>query len=193
MSDQDQPAAPPAPEPAPRKPFPIRLDVVVIAITIVAALLGFWDDSRAGLLGDDTAAPELELVHHQGGRVRLSDYKGKVVLIDFWATWCPPCVEEMPWLTALAQEYEENGVVFLAVSHDEPAERVQAVNRFLEKVPALAPYVVYGDPVASKAYGVVALPTLYVIGRDGKIAGAARGAVSQSKVRAWLAKASQQR
>lgn len=175
------------------KRFPIRLDFILVLVVIVTAFFGLWDQSQGGLLEKGSAAPEFEFVHHQGGRVKLSDYRGKVVVLDFWATWCPPCVKEMPWLVYETQQFAEGGVVFLAASHDEPAERVEAVNKFLTKIPTLAPHVVYSDPEVARRYGVVALPTLYIIGRNGKIIARARGEVNPKDVRSWIAEASRAR
>jgi peroxiredoxin len=183
------PTTPPDPQ-APNKPFPIRLDLVVVVLVIGYAVLSIWDDNAGGLLEVGAVAPDFELVHHQGGRVKLSDYQGKVVVLDFWATWCPPCVEEMPWLVETTQYFKEGGVVLLAASHDEPGERPAAITKFLERIPQLGPHVVYGEPTVGKKYGVVALPTLYIIGRNGKIVARARGAVDPEKVRKWIAEAS---
>lgn len=183
----------PPPAPAKEKRFPIRLDLVLVVVVIATAFLGFWDDNSAGLLAEGADAPDFELVHHQGGRVKLSDFKGKVVILDFWATWCPPCVEEMPWLVSMAAYFESGGVVFLAANHDEPADRQEALEKFLRGIPPLAAHVVYSDPAVARRYGVVALPTLYIIGRNGKIVARARGAVSPDKVRSWIAEASQAR
>jgi peroxiredoxin len=180
-------------QPKPEKRFPIRLDFILVVVVIVTAFLGLWDDKAAGLVEVGSPAPDFDFVVHQGGRVRLADYKGKVVLLDYWATWCPPCVEEMPWLVAYADRFKDNGVELVAVSHDEPETRAQALEKFFLRVPGLAPRVVYGDPVASKRYGVVALPTLYVIGRNGKIVARARGQVDPDKVKDWIREASEAR
>jgi peroxiredoxin len=175
------------------KRFPIRLDLILVVVVIITAFLGFWDDNSGGLLEEGTVPPDFELVHHQGGKVKMSDYAGTVVVLDIWATWCPPCVEEMPWLVEMTESFKEGGVVFLAVSHDDPADRPEALAKFLQRIPRLAQHVVYGDPLVGKKYGVVALPTLYIIGRNGKIVARARGAVDPEKVRSWLAEASRAR
>ena len=113
-----------------------------------------------------------------------------MVLVDFWATWCPPCREELPWLVEVAREYEGKGVRFVAVSHDEPADREAAVAQYVKtRQPELGKYVAYGDPFTGGKYRVQALPTLYVIGRDGRVVASVQGQTSEWRVRRWLKKA----
>src|ERR1051326_250236 len=77
-------------------------------------------------------APDFELIDQNGKTVHLSDYKGKVVLIDFWATWCVPCKAEIPWLIELHKKYGPEGLVLLGISMDEDGWSV--VNPFVEKM-----------------------------------------------------------
>jgi len=81
-------------------------------------------------------APGLVLKDLKGATIDLADYRGKVVLLNFWATWCEPCRDEMPSLELLAQRHENDGVTVLAINYQEP---VPAIRRFLEAQPVTLP------------------------------------------------------
>jgi thiol-disulfide isomerase/thioredoxin len=159
--------------------------ILLVVLAVLAAVAGgyfaenYWlkkgGASRAtgGNLPDapDFSAPDL-----QGKSVSLSDYRGKVVLINFWATWCGPCIHEIPWLIELQEKYRERGLVILGVSMDEEGNSVVAPwleNQKFEVNGAPArvnyPVLLGGDPVAEKFGGLIGLPTSLVISRDGKI------------------------
>jgi len=117
---------------------------------------------------DRHTAPGFALKDADGKTVRLSDYKGKVVLLDFWATWCGPCRIEIPWFIDIERKDKDKGFEVLGVSMDE--------NGWEDVKPFLAAMkvnyrVVIGDDDISKAYGGVEdLPTTFLIDRQGKIA-----------------------
>jgi thiol-disulfide isomerase/thioredoxin len=116
--------------------------------------------------GVGSIAPELKaetLV--EGTPVRLADYKGKVVVLDFWATWCGPCIEAMPHLVEAQKEYGDK-VKILAITTEER----DTVQRFLAQRPTSL--TILRDPFVSTQtrYGVSGLPNTFVIGKDGKIA-----------------------
>ncbi len=123
--------------------------------------------------GAGKAAPAFELKDLEGKTVKLSDFKGKVVLLNFWATWCPPCREEIPDLVALQNEYKDKGLVVLGVSLDQngPAQVKSFVSRMKINYP-----VVIGDEKMAMSYGSIqAIPTTFYIDRAGKIAGMHEG------------------
>jgi thiol-disulfide isomerase/thioredoxin len=115
-------------------------------------------------------APGFVLARYSGGNVKLDELRGKVVMLDFWATWCAPCVEEMPHLIKLAKEFESKGVVLIAANSDDEDVARYEVQRFIQnKVPGLDPYVAFADYETSRAYSISVLPTLVFINRDGEI------------------------
>lgn len=123
--------------------------------------------------GKSQDAPAWELKDLEGKPVKLSDFKGKVVLLNFWATWCPPCREEIPDLVALQNEYKDKGLVVIGVSLDQngPAR----VKSFVERMKINYP-IVMGDEKTASAYGSIeAIPTTFFIDRDGKVAGQHEG------------------
>ena len=114
------------------------------------------------------AAPDFALKDADGKVVHLSDYKGKVVILDFWATWCGPCRIEIPWFTALERADKDKGLEVLGVSMDD--EGWEVVKPFLAQLGVNYRVVIGDDATAQKYGGVDALPTTFLIDRDGKIA-----------------------
>lgn len=116
-------------------------------------------------------APDFELKDADGKSLKLSDYKGKVVLLNFWATWCGPCRIEIPWFIDFERAYRDRGFAVLGVSFDE--DGWEAVKPYLA-ASKINYRIVVGDEKVDKAYGgsegVASLPMSYMIGRDGKIA-----------------------
>jgi thiol-disulfide isomerase/thioredoxin len=161
---------------------------LVFALVVAAVVMAFLESSDGKAGGGP--APEFSFERFTGGQVTSAELKGRVVMLDFWATWCPPCVEEMPMLVRVAKEYEAKGVTFVAVSHDDPEGREDAVAMFVNhREPGLKPFAAYGDPQTGAKYQVRALPTIYIIDRNGKIVASQTGQVSERKIRSWLDKA----
>ncbi|WP_171446573.1 TlpA family protein disulfide reductase [Corallococcus carmarthensis] len=166
------------------------LSVVAVLGLAALAFLGVREAQRARLVPDGVSPPSFQLTKHEGGSLALSDLKGRVVMLDFWATWCPPCREEMPSLVKLAKEYESQGLVFVAASRDDGATAPQEVDYFLQRFqPELRPYVVYADDNVARAFEVNALPTLYFLDRDGKVIDAQRGMLSEDGLRRRIERA----
>jgi cytochrome c biogenesis protein CcmG/thiol:disulfide interchange protein DsbE len=113
-------------------------------------------------------APEFALKDSSGKLVHLSDFKGKVVLLDFWATWCGPCNIEIPWFTEFERKYKDRGFEVLGVSMDD--DGWTAISPFVA-AKKINYRVLLGDDKTGDLYGSVeALPTSFVIDRDGRIA-----------------------
>jgi thiol-disulfide isomerase/thioredoxin len=136
--------------------------------------------ARLDLIGKP--APEIEGKDVDGKPVRLADFEGKVVLVDFWATWCPPCVAAFPTLRQLAREFKDQGFAILGVNLDDlarpesaqPAAKPEQVGGdvrwFLIAQRAGWPNLVGpGAEAAARAYGVEEIPASFLIGRDGTI------------------------
>ena len=111
-------------------------------------------------------APEFSLSTLTGEKLKLSDYRGKVVLLDFWATWCGPCREEIPHFVELQNQYRDQGFQIIGVSMDDSPEPVRDFCRqFQMNYP-----VVMGDAKTGELFGgVLGLPIAFLIGRDGRI------------------------
>jgi peroxiredoxin len=124
-------------------------------------------------------APEFTLRDAEGRAVSLSDYRGKVVLLNFWATWCGPCRIEIPWFMQFEKEFKDRGFAVLGVSMDD--EGWVAVKPYLERM-RVNYRVLMGDSMVSDLYGGVdSLPTSFMIDRDGRVARVHIGLVSRSE------------
>ena len=125
------------------------------------------------------AAPEFSLIDVNGKPVKLSEYKGKVVLLNFWATWCGPCKIEIPWFKEFETAYKNKGFAVLGVAMDD--EGWETVKPYIEKH-EVNYRVLAGTEQVSMLYGdVESLPTTFVIDREGKIAQHHVGLISKSE------------
>jgi len=124
-------------------------------------------------------APDFALKDINGQTVRLSDLKGKVVLLNFWATWCGPCKIEIPWFMDFEQRFKDRGFAVVGVSMDD--EGWEIVKPFLERL-KVNYRVVIGNEEVSQAYGgVESLPTTLMIDREGRVASVHVGLVSRKE------------
>lgn len=117
-------------------------------------------------------APVWELKDLAGKPVKLSDYKGKIVVMDFWGSWCPSCREELPSFQALYERYQDKGVVFLAINWerpDDPQERLKKVADFIAASKYTFPVIIDHDRVAVGAYEIHVFPTIFMIDKTGTI------------------------
>ncbi|HEX3250792.1 MAG TPA: TlpA disulfide reductase family protein [Pyrinomonadaceae bacterium] len=118
------------------------------------------------VLRQETKAPQLDLKDLNGRPVRLSDYKGKVVLINFWATWCPPCRAEMPDLVRLQREHGED-LQIIGITY--PPESKTRVRRFARSLKVNYPIVLGTREIKDRFSSEDTLPLTIVINRDGKV------------------------
>lgn len=115
---------------------------------------------------DQTRAPEFQLKDLDGKSVSLASHKGKVVLLNFWATWCPSCSAEMPSFNRLYQEMKSRGLEIIAVSTD---RSVQEVRGYLSKRPLDFKVLMDENRLVTRQYKVFSLPTTFLIDREGII------------------------
>ena len=127
----------------------------------------------------DHAAPDWQLADLDGKPIKLSDFKGKVVVLNFWATWCPPCRKEIPTLVALQKDYGPQGVVVVGVSLDGGGP--SAVQAFASKMGIEYPIAIGSEELAA-AYGVQAIPTTFIIDRAGNVIGEHQGDTGRAAV-----------
>ncbi len=125
------------------------------------------------------AAPEFQLRDTDGRTVRLSDYRGKVVLLNFWATWCGPCTIEIPWFVEFERRHKDRGFAVLGIAMDEDGWEV--VRPFMERLRINYRVLLGNDEVAQAYGGVDSLPTSFLIDREGRVARVHVGLVSRSR------------
>jgi thiol-disulfide isomerase/thioredoxin len=153
------------------------LSSVLILFLYTVTITGCQKESRAGidpaaesnvsLGGDENKAPDFTLTSVSGEDVSLSDFKGKVVIIDFWATWCPPCRKGIPDLISLQKEYKDN-VAVIGISLDRENTKA-GVPDFVNKMGINYPIVYFNDKVIIDFGGVSAIPTTFIIDQKGNI------------------------
>ena len=171
-------------------PEPVRATAtykgVSYAFCSVDCKVAFLKDPNEFLVTDSgKPAPAFALKDFQGRPVSLADYKGKVVLADFWATHCVPCVKALPELQALHAKYGPKGFAVLGLTVDEKAAPVEkAVKRAKVAYPILM-----ANPKVWNAYRVSALPSLVLIGRDGRIVRRYGGEADKAAMEAEIRKA----
>lgn len=112
--------------------------------------------------------PEVDLALLNDKRVKLSDYRGKIVIVNFWASWCNPCVEEFPSMVKLAREFKGD-VVILAISEDDAKPDIESFTKAMGLPEPHFEVVWDQDKRAMKDYGVEKLPESFVVGKDGKL------------------------
>jgi peroxiredoxin len=134
----------------------------------LAAALLLWCAAASAQLPSWSGgpAPALRLPDLEGREHALEDYRGKVVLINFWATWCEPCKHEMPSIERLRRSLPDRPFAVLAVNLAEPESRVQ---RFLREVPLGFTVLMDRDTATAKAWKARMLPATYIVGPDGRI------------------------
>jgi peroxiredoxin len=157
-------------------------------LIVVAALLvlGWFALRRAGpnRAGTSKLAPEFSLTDLSGRPLRLSDYRGKVVILDFWATWCEPCKEEIPHFVDLQNKYGAQGMQVLGISMDDSEPPVR---EFQQQYKMNYPVAVGTSKLADEFGGILGLPITFVIDRQGQIVsrhvGATAAAVFEEEIR----------
>jgi len=125
------------------------------------------------------AAPEFTVTDIDGKKLALSDYKGKVVLLDFWATWCTPCRAEIPHFVEMQQKYGPQGFQVIGISMDDDAKPVK---EFYRQFNMNYPVAVGDDKLAQSFGGVLGLPVNFIIDREGRIHAKYLGATDVSVI-----------
>ena len=127
---------------------------------ITALLLGFSFSAYADI------APEFNLPSNNGS-VSLSDYRGKVVLVDFWASWCGPCRQSFPWMNAMTEKYKSQGLEIVAINLDQEPQLAQD---FLSQFPANFHIAFDPEGKTPEAFNVMGMPTAFLVDRKGRVA-----------------------
>lgn len=144
-----------------------RLTVAVCVISVALFVFSCNKGDERAVYG--VKAPDFTLSDINGNKTSLSALRGKVVMVDFWATWCPPCRESVPDLKAIYEKYKDRGFVLLGISVDKGNGISAEVSSFVKEYSITYP-VLIDDGRVNVLYGVASIPTSFIINRDGKIA-----------------------
>jgi peroxiredoxin len=171
-----------------------RDPVILIVIAVVISLMLVFGIQKTRHTSPPNAgklqgqpAPDFSLASLDGKTLKLSDYKGKAVLLNFWATWCEPCKIEMPWFVQLQQQYGPQGLQVLGVAMDDTDP--QDIKEFAQKMGVNYPIVVGKEAVGDQYGGIPYLPSTFYIDRDGKVVDRVFGLVSRSEIEDNIKKA----
>jgi peroxiredoxin len=159
------------------------LCVVILAMLASGKYLNRNRTAKTGALVGNVVgrqAPDFDLASLDGKRVKLSDYKGKAVLLNFWATWCSPCKQEMPWFVDLQKKYGSEGLVVVGVAMDD--SEASKIAAFAGEMGVNYPVLLGTDKVSEDYGDVQYLPTSFYIDRDGKFVGKGVGLLGRKEV-----------
>jgi thiol-disulfide isomerase/thioredoxin len=182
-----------------------KVAIIVLTVVVLIGITIYADKATrvqgksnlapnvAGKPGTDikagTPEPDLKLKTVDGKDVSLADYKGKVVFVNFWATWCDPCRVDIPWLIAMQNKYGPKGFTVVGIAMDEEGKSVVAPfldkERFDvdgQKLPMNYPIVLGTDEAADKFGGILGYPSSFLISRDGKIVTKFQGLKSEDEL-----------
>lgn len=136
-------------------------------VLLLLLLLALAPASNADVLAPGSVAPTFTLPRIDGaGKLALADYRGKVVYLDFWASWCKPCRDAMPALNKLYEQYQDQGLVVIGVNLDTETEWAKA---FLKKMGVSYPIVTDPRGATPTTFGLRRMPTAFLLGRDGRV------------------------
>ena len=167
--------------------------LIVVAMVISVMLVFGIQKARNSSIGHNAGklqgqlAPDFALASLDGKTLKLSDYRGKAVLLNFWATWCEPCKIEMPWFVDLQKKYGPQGLQVVGVAMDDASPK--EVADFAQKLGVNYPIVIGKEEVGTQYGGVQFLPSTFYISRDGKILDRVFGLVSRSEIESNIQKA----
>lgn len=152
-----------------RNPVALIFTAVVIAVGLY---IGYHNARRPSLslsphLSQSSPAPDFSLEALDGKTMRLSDFRGKAVLLNFWATWCGPCKIEIPWFVDLQKEYGAQGLQIVGVAMDDASK--EEIGKFAQDMGVNYPILIGKESVGQEYGGVDGLPESFLIARDGKI------------------------
>lgn len=176
--------------------------VLMVVIVLVAVMIyaGVHNSRKSGYrayassedrlpAGDvkGKTAPDFTLDTLEGQSVKLSDYRGKAVLLNFWATWCGPCKVEMPWFVDLQKQYGSQGLQIIGVAMDDSGK--DAIDKFAKEM-GVNYLILQGKEAVGDAYGgVLGLPTTFFIDRNGKIIDSSSGLIGKGEIEENIKKA----
>ena len=171
-----------------------RDPVILVVVAIVISLMLVFGIQKTRHASPQNAgslqgqpAPDFSLTSLEGNTLKLSDFHGRAVLLNFWATWCEPCKIEMPWFVELQKKYGPQGLQILGVAMDDASPK--EIADFAKKMGVNYPIMIGKEAVGDQYGGLPYLPSTFYIDRDGKVVDRVYGLVSRSQIEADIQKA----
>jgi cytochrome c biogenesis protein CcmG/thiol:disulfide interchange protein DsbE len=143
-----------------------RILHATLLLSIGVFCLALYSSLHENIVNAGDSAPDFSITTDTGKTMSKSDFGGKLLLLNFWATWCPPCIEEIPGLNDMAQALGPKGLVILGVSVDKDAD---IYKKFLQRNPLLYPTARDPEQKINLRYGTIQYPESYLIDRNGKV------------------------
>lgn len=170
----------------------ILVVVVAIAVMLIGGQYLVRKGQRSGTITaggpkPGSAAPDFALQSLDGKTVHLTDFRGRAVLLNFWATWCTPCRLEMPWFVELQKQYGPEGLEVLGVAMDDAGK--DKIAQFAKEMGVNYPVLLGKESVGDEYGGLEYLPTSFYIDRDGKVVARVFGLRSRSDIEDWIKEA----
>lgn len=153
------------------------LSAAVLAVILLGTSIAGFHLKASSSAAGRSPAPNFTLTDDKGAKVSLADFKGKVVLVNFWATWCHGCTQEMPWYMEFAEKYKNSGLAVIGISMDDDGWK--AVKPFMEAKKVNYTIVIGSDDLA-KQFGLDSMPLSVLVDREGKIADSHSGVVDKA-------------
>jgi peroxiredoxin len=175
----------PVPETRRRK-IGATVGLAVGILVLVAAGVAMWGSGQSGSSGRPIAgqaAPDFTLDLLDGSTITLSELRGRVVVVNFWATWCPPCEDELPDLQTIWEDYQAEGIVLIGVAFDEGEPAVQEM---AARLGVTFPLGLEAEDSISAAYGVTGMPETFVVDQEGRVVYVHVGPVTAEELRPEL-------
>jgi peroxiredoxin len=175
-----------------------RDPVILVVVAMLVSLMLVFGFNMARRRGDEAReassppmglmAPDFAMKSLDGKVVHLSDFRGKAVVLNFWATWCDPCREEMPWFVDLQKEYGPQGLQIVGVAMDDadPADIAKFAKELNIDYPILVGAASARDSVADAYGGIDVLPETFYIGRDGKVLQKVFGLKERDEIESYM-------
>jgi peroxiredoxin len=175
-----------------RDPVILIVVAMVISLMLVFGIQKTKHRPSGSLTGGGTGlqgqmAPDFSLAALDGTTMKLSDYRGKAVLLNFWATWCEPCKVEMPWFVELQNKYGQQGLQILGVAMDDATNK--EISDFAKKMGVNYPIMIGKEAVGDQYGGLPYLPSTFYIDREGKVVDRVFGLKSKSEIEEDIQKA----
>lgn len=144
----------------------VRIVLFALVILWILGCSEGWSTNPAVSVGNPAPEARLESLREPGKFVSISDFKGKVLMLDFWATWCGPCIASMPEVQKLWDMYHDKGLEIVGITQEDRT----VVKKFFTLKPLTYPIYLDGSMAANTKYGISEIPTVVIIDRQGKIA-----------------------